>query len=59
MPIHKARGVAKLTLSTTPACQGNVEPEMPQKPQVAKTMLLDTNTYTGLCLHLIQPLENI
>lgn len=44
MPIHKAGVVAERTLSITPACQGNVEPEMTQKPHVAKTLLLDMNT---------------
>lgn len=37
-----------------------VEPEMPQKtPQVAEPLLLGMNTYTELCLRLIQPWQNI
>lgn len=59
MPIHKVGEVAEQTFSITPACQGNVEPEIPRKPQVAETLVLEMNTYTDLCLRLIQSWQNI
>lgn len=57
VPIPIVRDVAELTLSIIPVCLGTVELEIPWKPPVTKTLLLDISTWY-LCLHLIQSWQN-